>query len=96
MINNLEFFKIKNKAIVPFVYLQVTSLQAFLSSGKRNLSIPNNIIQLLNEANCSVELFIPIFSKAFILTYEKLEKHIFNHPALSLFKAIQCFDPRFI
>ncbi len=92
----MEFFKIRNKAIASFVYSRVTSLQAFLSSGKRNPPIPNNIIQLLNEANCDVKSFIPIFSKAFTLTYKKLEKHISNHPALSLFKAIQCFDPRFI
>ena len=84
----MEFFKIRNKAIASFVYLQVTSLQAFLSSERKNLPIPNNIIQLLNEANCGVELFIPIFSKVFTLAYEKLEKHISNHPALLLFKVI--------
>ena len=31
-----------------------------------------------------------------MLAYEKCEKHISQHPVLLLFKAIQCFDPRFI
>jgi hypothetical protein len=30
------------------------------------------------------------------LANEKCEKHISHHPALLFFKAIQCFDPRFI
>ena len=30
------------------------------------------------------------------MAYEKCEKHISHHSALLLFKAIQCFDPRFI
>ncbi len=92
----MEFFKIRNKAIVLFVYSWVTNFQAFFLSGKRNPLISNNIIQLLNKANCSVESFILIFSKAFILAYEKLKKYISNHPALLLFKEIQCFDLRFI
>ena len=72
------------------------ALQAFLSSGMRNPPISNEIFQILNEANQDFRQFIPLFSKAFTLAYEKCEKHISHHPALSLFKAIQCFDPRFI
>jgi len=52
--------------------------------------------QIFNEANHNKRPLIEIFSRAFVLAYEKFEKHISNHPALSLFKAIQCFDPRFI
>ena len=86
----------RNKAIAPFVYSRTTALQAFLSSGKRNPPISNEILQTLSEVNQNIEAFIPLFSKAFTLAYEKCEKHITRHPALSLFKAIQCFDPRFI
>ena len=95
MIKDLEFFKIRNKAIAPFVYSRIVSLQAFLSSGRRSPPISNEINQILVEANCE-ESFITLFSQAFVLAYEKCEKHISCHPALSLFKAIQCFDPRFI
>ena len=96
MVNDLEFFKVRNKAIAPFVYSRVMSLQAFLSSGRRNPPISNEIKQIFIEANYNKRPLIEIFSRVFVLAYEKCEKHISNHPALSLFKAIQCFDPRFI
>ncbi|GBB95302.1 hypothetical protein RclHR1_25080002 [Rhizophagus clarus] len=56
LVNDLEFFKIRNKAIASFVYLRIS----------------------------------------FASAYEKCEKHLSQHPALLLFKAIQCFNPRFI
>ncbi|RGB21709.1 hypothetical protein C1646_777455 [Rhizophagus diaphanus] len=96
LINNLKFFKVRNKAIVPFVYSQIINLQAFLSSGKRNSLISNKIIQILSEVNNNVNFYMPLFAKAFILVYEKCEKYISQHLALPLFKAIQCFDPKFI
>ena len=96
MVNDLEFFKVRNKAIAPFVYSRVMSLQAFLSSGRRNPPISNEMEQIFDGANYNKRPLIEIFSRAFVLAYEKYEKHISNHPALSLFKAIQCFDPRFI
>ncbi|GBC23160.2 hypothetical protein GLOIN_2v1761741 [Rhizophagus irregularis DAOM 181602=DAOM 197198] len=96
LINDLEFFKIRNKAIAPFVYSRIVSLQAFLSSGTRNPPISNEIFQLLNEENQDIASFVSLFSRAFILANEKCEKHISHHPALLFFKAIQCFDPRFI
>ena len=96
LVNDLEFFKIRNKAIAPFVYSRVLTLQAFLSSGRRNPPISNEIDQLLEESNYDKGSCISLFSKAFASAYEKCEKHISHHPALSLFKAIQCFDPRFI
>jgi len=96
LVNDLEFFKIRNKAIAPFVYSRIISLQAFLLSGRRNPPVSNEIEQILDETNYDRESFIELFSNAFALAYEKCEKHISNHPALSLFKAIQCFDSRFI
>ena len=96
LVNDLEFFKVRNKAIAPFVYSRVMSLQAFLSSGRRNPPISNEMEQIFDGANYNKRPLIEIFSRAFVLAYEKYEKHISNHPALSLFKAIQCFDPRFI
>uniref|UniRef100_U9UKA6 HAT C-terminal dimerisation domain-containing protein n=1 Tax=Rhizophagus irregularis (strain DAOM 181602 / DAOM 197198 / MUCL 43194) TaxID=747089 RepID=U9UKA6_RHIID len=58
--------------------------------------ISNEIIQVLSKINNNINLYIPLFAKAFTLVYEKSEKHISQHPALLFFKAIQCFDPRFI
>ena len=92
----MEFLKIRNKAIAPFVYSRILNLQAFLSSGRRNPPISNEIERLLGETIYDRNSFISMFSKAFTSAYEKCEKHISHHPALSLFKAIQCFDPRFI
>ena len=94
LVNDLEFFKIRNKAIAPFVYSRIISLQAFLSSGRRNPPVSNEIEQILNEENYERRPFVELFSEAFALAYEKCEKHISNHPALSIFKAIQCFDPK--
>jgi len=96
LINDLEFFKIRNKAIAPFVYSRIVSLQAFLSSGRRNPPISNEIEQTLEETNYEKGQFISLFSKAFASAYEKCKKHISHHPALLLFKTIQCFDLRFI
>ena len=88
MINDLEFFKIRNKAIAPFVYSRLISLQAFLSSGRRTPPISNEIDRILVEVNYDKESFATLFSRAFILAYEKCKKHISYHSALLLFKAI--------
>ncbi len=96
LVNDLEFFKIRNKAIAPFVYSRIINLQAFLSSGRRHPPVSNDIEQILDGTNYDSEPFISLFSRAFTLAYEKCEKHISNHPTLPLFKAIQCFDPRYI
>ena len=78
MVNDLEFFKIRNKAIAPFVYSRIVSLQAFLSSGRRNPPISNEIEQTLEETNYEKGQFISLFSKAFASAYEKCEKHILS------------------
>ncbi|GBC26506.2 CGG triplet repeat-binding protein 1 [Rhizophagus irregularis DAOM 181602=DAOM 197198] len=71
LFNDLEFFKIRNKAIAPFVYSRIINLQAFLSSGRRNPPVSNEIEQIFNERNYDREPFISLFSKAFVLAYEK-------------------------
>ena len=96
MVNDLEFFKIWNKAIAPFVYSRIVCLQAFILSEKRTPPISNEIEHIFIERNCDREAFITLFSQAFGLAYKKCEKHLSHYLALSLFKAIQCFDPRFI
>ena len=76
LINDLEFFKVRNKAIAPFVYSRITNLQAFLSLGKRNPLISNEIIQVLSEVINNIDPYIPLFAKAFTLAYKKCEKYI--------------------
>lgn len=48
------------------------------------------------DNNFEMESYITMFREAYQLAFNKFKKHIDQHPALSLFKAIQCFDPRFI
>ena len=48
------------------------------------------------DNNVDPILYITMFHKAYQLALDKLKKHIDRHSTLSLFKAIQCFDPRFI
>ena len=43
-----------------------------------------------------MDYYIAIFKVAFKLSLDKFKKHIKNHPAVPLFKAIRCFDPHYI
>uniref|UniRef100_U9TBM2 HAT C-terminal dimerisation domain-containing protein n=1 Tax=Rhizophagus irregularis (strain DAOM 181602 / DAOM 197198 / MUCL 43194) TaxID=747089 RepID=U9TBM2_RHIID len=79
-----------------FVLKYLYILLHIIAKGKRNPLISNEIIQVLSEVNNNIDPYIPLFAKAFTLAYEKCEKHICQHPALPLFKAIQYFNPRFI
>ncbi|RGB43821.1 hypothetical protein C1646_661203 [Rhizophagus diaphanus] len=75
----------------------LTSRKVKYYKRRRNPPVSNEIEQIFNERNYDRESFISLFSKTFVLAYEKCEKHISsNHSALPLFRVIQCFDPRFI
>jgi len=75
-ISDLEFFKIRNKVIIPFVYLRLVNLQTFLSVGKTNPLISSEINQIFIKNNYNIKSFILLFSKAFMLAYEKCKKYI--------------------
>ncbi|GBB89932.1 hypothetical protein RclHR1_01680003 [Rhizophagus clarus] len=94
---DLEFFKIRNSAIAPFVASRIDQTGAFLRNGTNNPPFSIEMSQLLSHNNYQTnDFFIPIFSEAFKLALAKFEKHTNNHSALPLFRAIQCFNPQFI
>ena len=93
---DLEFFKIRNLAIAPFVASRIEQTRAFLQNGTNNPPYSIEMTQLLSHNNQNYEYFTPIFCEAFKLALTKFEKHVKFHSALPLFNAIQCFNPQFI
>ncbi|GBC10766.1 hypothetical protein RclHR1_09890006 [Rhizophagus clarus] len=51
---------------------------------------------VLQKFNSPLTAFCPVFQQAYHAAYKKLEDHILQHPARSLFRAVQVFDPRFL
>src|SRR6266498_4403148 len=93
---DLEFFKIRNLAIAPFVTSRIEQTRAFLQNGINNLPYSVEITQLLSHNNQNYEYLTPIFFEAFRVALTKFEKHINSHSALPLFNAIQYFNSQFI
>src|SRR6266540_4072713 len=93
---DLEFFKIRNLAIAPFVTSRIEQTRAFLQNGTNNPPYSVEMIQLLSHNNQNYEYLTPIFFEVFRVVLTKFEKHINSHSALPLFNAIQCFNPQFI
>ena len=94
---DLEFFKIRNLAIAPFVSSRIDQTRAFLRNGTNNPPFSVEMTQLLSQNDYQDhDYFTRIFSEAFKLALTKFEKHIDNHLALPLFRDIQCFNPQFI
>ncbi len=93
---DLEFFKISNLAIAPFVTSRIEQTRAFLQNRTNNPPYSVEMTQLLSHNNQNYEYLTPIFSEAFRVALTKFEKHINSHSALPLFNAIQCFNPQFI
>ncbi|RHZ73263.1 hypothetical protein Glove_232g177 [Diversispora epigaea] len=59
-----------------------------------NFELTVNLV--LQKLNTPLTSFYPVFQQAYYVTYKKLENHILQHPACSLFKVVQIFDPRFL
>ncbi|CAG8637785.1 11970_t:CDS:1, partial [Diversispora eburnea] len=51
---------------------------------------------VLQKLNILLTLFYSIFQQAYHVAYKKLENHVLQHPARSLFKAVQIFDSQFL
>jgi hypothetical protein len=92
----LEFFKIHNKPIAVYVSSQLIQLEAELQAGVINPSLSNKMSTKFIISNINHSLYILKFKNAYKLALNKFQKHITQHPALSLFKAIRCFDPKYI
>src|SRR5215216_7543816 len=74
--------------------IQLSSIM--LLSGCSQPHVNNEVLGLINDCYLDLDFYIDIFKEAFKLSLEKFKKHIENHPAVSLFKAIRCFDPCYI
>ena len=92
----MEFFKIHDKAIAPYVFLHIENTKNLLKAGIENPPLNQSMIDLCRIHNVSEESLMSTFSQAFQLAYNKLCKHANRHSALPLFKKIQCFNPKFI
>src|ERR1044072_5806635 len=90
---DLEFFKIRNLAIAPYIISRIDQTRAFLQN---ELIIHHLVWKCLNYYLKITMKIMPIFSEAFTLALTKFEKHTNFHSALPLFRAIQCFNPQFI
>jgi hypothetical protein len=71
-------------------------LEAALQSGVIQPSFNNEMNTKFLEKCVDPTIYITMFQEAYQLALNKLKKHIDHHSALPLFKAIQCFDPRYI
>ncbi|CAJ0625625.1 4167_t:CDS:2 [Entrophospora sp. SA101] len=96
LINDLEFFKIRNKPVAPYVATHLEVTNAMLLSGCSQPPLNNGVLGLINDYYLDLDYYIAIFKEAFKLSLDKFKKHIENHPAVPLFKAIRCFDPHCI
>ncbi|CAH1767356.1 7349_t:CDS:2, partial [Entrophospora sp. SA101] len=92
LINDLEFFKIRNKPVA--THSEVTN--AMLLSACSQPPLNNEDLGIINDYYLDLDYYIAIFKEAFKLSLDKFKKHIENHPAVPLFKAIRCFDPHCI
>jgi hypothetical protein len=96
IVDDLEFFKIRNKPIAPFVTQRLVHLEAALQSGVIQPPFNDQMNAKFQEKNFDLSAYVAIFQEVYQLALNKLKKHIDHHSALPLFKAIQCFDPQYI
>ena len=90
----MEFFKIRNKPVASYVATRLEVTNAMLLSGCSQPPLNNEVLGLIDDYYLDLDYYIAIFKEAFKLSLDKFKKHIENHPAVPLFKAIRCFDPR--
>ena len=75
---------------------RLVHLESALQSGIIQPPFSNEMNTKFLEENVDTSVFITMFQEAYQLAFNKLKKHIDYHSALSLFKAIQCFDSHYI
>jgi hAT family C-terminal dimerisation region len=92
----LEFFKIRNKPLAHLISTRLYLLESYLQSGAIQPPISNEMRNKFDFMDVDQSLFLTMFREAFQLALNKFKKHVDHHPALSLFKAIQCFDPQYM
>ncbi|RHZ57261.1 hypothetical protein Glove_391g13 [Diversispora epigaea] len=93
---DLDFFQQETKPIFPFIEQRLQQLEAQIIMGKTMTNFGSTVNLVLQKLNTPLISFCPVFQQAYHVAYKKLENHVLQHPARSLFKAIQIFDPRFL
>jgi hypothetical protein len=93
---DLDFFQQENKPIFPFIEQQLQQLEARITMGKTMTNVGSTVDLILQNFNSPLTAFCPVFQLAYHAAYKKLEDHVLQHPARSLFRAVQVFDPRFL
>ncbi|PKC67723.1 hypothetical protein RhiirA1_458057 [Rhizophagus irregularis] len=90
---DLDFFQQENKPMFPFIEQRLQQLEARITMGKTMTNVGSTMDLVLQKFNSPLTAFCPVFQQA---AYKRLEDHVLQHPARSLFRAVQVFDPRFL
>ncbi|RIA86095.1 hypothetical protein C1645_829792 [Glomus cerebriforme] len=93
---DLDFFQQENKPIFPFIEQRLQQLEARITMGKSMINVGPTIDTVLQKLNSPLSSFCLVFQQAYYAAYKKLEDHVLQHPAHSLFRAVQVFDPHFL
>ncbi|CAG8777692.1 20800_t:CDS:1, partial [Rhizophagus irregularis] len=93
---DLDFFQQENKPMFPFIEQRLQQLEARITMGKTMTNVGSTMDLVLQKFNSPLTAFCPVFQQAYHAAYKKLEDHVLQHPARSLFRAVQVFDPRFL
>ena len=96
LVNDIEFFKIRDKPLAPFLATRLELTRARLFSGVEIPPKSNEMIKLCEDFNIDLTIHDSFFKEAFQLALAKFDKHINNNSTISIFTATRCFDPRFI
>ncbi|PKB92407.1 hypothetical protein RhiirA5_444811, partial [Rhizophagus irregularis] len=83
----------QNKPMFPFIEQRLQQLEARITMGKTMTNVGSTMDLVLQKFNSPLTAFCPVFQQA---AYKRLEDHVLQHPARSLFRAVQVFDPRFL
>ncbi|GES84761.1 transcription factor E2F6 isoform X1 [Rhizophagus clarus] len=86
----------QNKPIFPFIEQRLQQLEAQITMEKTITNVGSTMDLVLQKFNSPLMAFCPVFQQAYYAAYKKLEDHVLQHPACSLFRAVQVFDPRFL
>src|SRR4051794_15491593 len=93
---DLDFFQQENKPIFLFIEQRLQQLEVRITTGKTMTNFGPIMDSVLQKFNSPLTAFCPVFQQAYHAAYKKLEDHVLQHPARSLFRAVQVFDPRFL
>ena len=95
-VQDLDFFQQQNKPIFPFVEGRLEQLTSYLEGNCNAEHFGLDLQSLITQYQFNPKDIYIIFRAAFDSAYNKFKAHIPQHPARSLFRASQVFDPLFL